>query len=158
MAAIFLTATVQLAPEIRRKAIEELALLDGAGAHFDLPQVLAGKLTPVYFGSAVNNFGVELFLDSFLALAPPPASRRAGERVIAPSDPGFAGFIFKIQANMDPNHRDRLAFVRVCSGKFERDMQVVNTRTGEKIRLSSSQKLFGRDRETVDVASIHRSG
>ncbi len=127
-------------------------MLDGAGAAFDHPMVLAGELTPVFFGSAVNNFGVQLLLDAFLELAPRPGPRLADGRTIQPEDPDFSGFIFKIQANMDPKHRDRLAFVRVCSGKFERDMSVVHTRTGKKVRLSSSHKLFGRDRETIDEA------
>src|SRR5207253_6269614 len=100
----------------------------------------------------VNNFGVQLLLDSFLALAPRPRARVADGRLIVPEEPGFSGFVFKIQANMDPKHRDRLAFVRVCSGRFERDMSVIHTRTGKKLRLSSSHKLFGRDRETIDEA------
>src|SRR5215470_4762454 len=132
--------------------VEELAMLDGAGAAFDHRAVLDGKLTPVFFGSAVNNFGVQLLLDAFLELAPAPQPRMVAERIIQPEDAGFSGFIFKIQANMDPKHRDRLAFVRVCSGRFERDMNVIHTRTGKKLRLSSSHKLFGRDRETVDEA------
>src|SRR5437763_2481606 len=132
--------------------VEELAMLDGAGATFDHPAVLAGKLTPVFFGSAVNNFGVQLLLDAFLELAPSPRPRIVGERTVTPDDPGFSGFIFKIQANMDPRHRDRLAFVRVCSGRFQRDMTVFQTRTGKKVRLSSSHKLFGRERETIDEA------
>src|SRR5256714_4257566 len=141
-----------MAPDAYAKAVEELAMLEGAGASFDHPAVLAGKLTPVFFGSAVNNFGVQLLLDSFLELAPSPRRRTVGERTVSPDDSGFSGFIFKIQANMDPRHRDRLAFVRVCSGKFERDMNVIHTRTGRKLRLSSSHKLFGRDRETMDEA------
>src|SRR6516162_8607125 len=127
-------------------------MLDGAGAGFDHEAVLAGKLTPVFFGSAVNNFGVQLLLDAFLELAPVPQPRSVDGRTITPAVDPFSGFIFKIQANMDPKHRDRLAFVRICSGKFERDMTVVHTRTGKKVRLSSSHKLFGRDRETVDEA------
>src|SRR2546425_3641155 len=139
-------------PQTYARTVEELAMLDGAGAAFDHAAVLAGELTPVFFGSAVNNFGVQLLLDAFLELAPRPGPRLADSRTIQPEDPDFSGFIFKIQANMDPKHRDRLAFVRVCSGKFERDMSVVHTRTGKKLRLSSSHKLFGRDRETIDEA------
>lgn len=142
----------QMNPDVYRKTVEELSMLDGAGAVFDHPQVLAGKLTPVFFGSAVNNFGVQLLLDAFLELAPPPQPRSTNGRVILPNEPAFSGFIFKIQANMDPKHRDRLAFVRICSGKFERDMNVVHTRTGRRLRLSSSHKIFGRDRETMDEA------
>jgi peptide chain release factor 3 len=141
----------QLSPEVYQRTVDELAMLDGAGAAFDPEAVLAGELTPVFFGSAVNNFGVQLLLDAFLELAPSPRPRSAQGRVIEPHG-GFSGFIFKIQANMDPKHRDRLAFVRICSGRFERDMSVVHTRTGRKVRLSSSHKLFGRERETVDEA------
>jgi peptide chain release factor 3 len=139
-------------PDVYKRTVDELAMLDGAGAAFDHPAILAGKLTPVFFGSAVNNFGVQLLLDAFLELAPSPRPRSINGRVIAPDGKDFSGFIFKIQANMDPKHRDRLAFVRVCSGKFERDMTVIHTRTGKKVRLSSSHKLFGRDRETIDEA------
>jgi peptide chain release factor 3 len=142
----------QMAPEIYQRVVDELAMLEGAGAEFNHERILAGKLTPVFFGSAVNNFGVQLLLDAFLSLAPVPRPRTAQQRLIDPLTAGFSGFIFKIQANMDPKHRDRLAFVRVCSGKFERDMTVTHTRTGRKLRLSSSHKLFGRDRETVDEA------
>jgi peptide chain release factor 3 len=132
--------------------VEELSMLDGAGATFDHQKILRGELTPVFFGSAVNNFGVQLLLDGFLEYAPEPAARIANGKTILPNDESFSGFIFKIQANMDPRHRDRLAFLRVCSGKFERDMYVVHTRTGKKLRLSSSHKVFGRDRETIDEA------
>src|SRR6202035_4034849 len=142
----------QMTPEAYARMVEELAMLDGAGSSFNHDAVLAGKLTPVFFGSAVNNFGVQLLLDAFLELAPSPRARAAKGRIIHPEEPGFSGFIFKIQANMDPKHRDRLAFVRVCSGHFKRDMSVVHTRTGRKLRLSSSHKLFGRDRETIDEA------
>src|SRR6266446_5276480 len=142
----------QLSPQTYERTVEELAMLDGAGAAFDHAAILHGELTPVFFGSAVNNFGVQLLLDVFLELAPAPRPRFAEGRMIVPEEGGFSGFIFKIQANMDPKHRDRLAFVRVCSGRFERDMTVVHTRTGKRLRLSSSHKLFGRDRETMDEA------
>lgn len=142
----------RMPPQAYSRTVDELAMLDGAGAEFDHQAILGGKLTPVFFGSAVNNFGVQLLLDAFLELAPAPKSRMIDNRVIAAADAGFSGFIFKIQANMDPKHRDRLAFIRICSGKFERDMVVNHTRTGKKVRLSSSHKLFGRDRETVDEA------
>jgi peptide chain release factor 3 len=142
----------QMTPDSYTRVVDELAMLDGAGATFDHPAVLGGRLTPVFFGSAVNNFGVQLLLDAFLELAPPPQSHVVNGKTVLPQDPSFSGFIFKIQANMDPRHRDRLAFVRICSGKFERDMNVVHTRTGKKLRLSSSHKLFGRDRETIDEA------
>jgi peptide chain release factor 3 len=141
-----------MTPDAYHRVVDELAMLEGAGAAFDAGKVLTGELTPVFFGSAVNSFGVQLLLDAFLDLAPTPQARVVDGRVVQPTADGFSGFIFKIQANMDPNHRDRLAFVRVCSGRFERDMSVLHTRTGKKVRLSSSHKLFGRDRETVDEA------
>ena len=143
---------------------EQLEMLDGAGHPFDLAKVRAGQQTPVYFGSAVNNFGIELLLNGFLQDSVPPAPRRSVSisvpglpqptvsREVPVDDPKFSGFIFKIQANMDAKHRDRIAFLRVCSGKFERDMVVTHQRTGKQVRLSSSHKLFGRERETVDVA------
>src|SRR5438477_4208323 len=137
---------------VYQRVADELAMLEGAGAEFDHARILAGGLTPVFFGSAVNSFGVQLLLDAFLELAPPPQVRAVNGKAVEPQQPGFSGFIFKIQANMDPNHRDRLAFVRVCSGRFERDMTVIHTRTGNRVRLASSHKLFGRERETVNEA------
>jgi peptide chain release factor 3 len=165
----------KLTESAHAEACEQLAMLDGAGHPFDLDAVRAGKQTPVYFGSAVNNFGIQLLLDGFLHDSVPPqprhngfAPRRATTVETEPSAiggapshdlnsipvtyPKFSGFIFKIQANMDPKHRDRIAFMRVCSGKFERDMNVVHERTGKTVRLSSSHKLFGQERATVDEA------
>ena len=134
------------------KVREELEMLDLAGTEFDPAAVLAGRVTPVFFGSASNNFGVQLLLDGFLSQSAAPQERRAGGRPLPPEHGDFSGFIFKIQANMDPRHRDRIAFIRVCTGKFERDMTVTHTRTGRRLRLSSSHKLFGKERETVDEA------
>ena len=131
---------------------EEVAMLAEAGADFDRDAVRGGELTPVFFGSAMNNFGVQLLLDSFLEHAPAPTPRTAGERQIAPSHEPFSGFIFKIQANMDPRHRDRIAFVRVVSGKFTREMTVTHVQSGRDVRLSNAQAMFGRERETVEVA------
>jgi len=122
------------------------------GPQFDITEVHAGRLTPVFFGSAMNNFGVQMFLDRFLELAPSPAGRNGGSRAVASTDPAFSGFVFKVQANMNPKHRDYVAFIRVVSGVFRRDMQVIHTRTGKKLRLSNSQRLFARERETVDEA------
>ncbi|HZL43198.1 MAG TPA: peptide chain release factor 3 [Verrucomicrobiae bacterium] len=141
-----------MAPEVYTRVVDELAMLEGAGAEFDHAKILAGDQTPVFFGSAVNNFGVQLLLDAFLQLAPPPQPHAVNGNILQPDQAGFSGFIFKMQANMDPRHRDRLAFVRICSGRFERDMTVIHTRTGKKVRLASSHKLFGRERETVDEA------
>ncbi len=134
------------------KVSEELEMLETAGETFDDEAVLAGKITPVFFGSGVNNFGVQLLLDGFLAHSPPPKPRVMAGTQISPENPNFSGFIFKIQANMDPRHRDRIAFVRVCSGKFERDMTVIHPKTDKKVRLSSSHKLFGNEREVVNEA------
>ncbi|WP_404421440.1 peptide chain release factor 3 [Nibricoccus sp. IMCC34717] len=140
---------------------EQLEMLDGAGHAFDLEAVHAGRQTPVFFGSAVNNFGIQLLLDGFLQNSIPPQARR-NSKVTKASEPAptivpvthekFSGFVFKIQANMDPKHRDRIAFLRICSGKFARDMSVLHQRSGKSVRLSSSHKLFGQERETVDEA------
>ena len=142
----------KLSEENYSKFIEELEMLDTAGEHFTRKAVIEGKLTPVFFGSAMNNFGVQLLLDGFLEYAAPPASRKSMDTIINPDSETFSGFIFKIQANMDPRHRDRIAFMRVCSGRFERDMLAYHSNSGKKIRLSNSQKLFGQERETINEA------
>ena len=142
----------KLDPEAFAQAHDELEMLDGAGAEFDRAEVLAGRTTPVYFGSAINSFGVQLLLDGFIEHSAPPRGRHSKGLPIEPDNPNFSGFVFKIQANMDPRHRDRVAFIRVVSGRFERDMQVTHVRSGKVIRLSNSSKLFGRERETVDEA------
>jgi peptide chain release factor 3 len=134
------------------RTVEELEMLELAGEEFSEADVLSGKITPVFFGSGVNNFGVQLLLDGFLRHSPPPKPRVMAGVEISPEHPAFSGFIFKIQANMDPKHRDRIAFIRVCSGKFERDMTVHHSRSEKKVRLSSSHKIFGNERETVDEA------
>jgi peptide chain release factor 3 len=139
-------------PLVYRRVCDELDLLEGAGTAFDLAQVQAGKQTPVFFGSAANNFGVQFLLDRFLQLAPPPAPRQFGGVTVSPTDATFSGFVFKIQANMNPKHRDHVAFIRIVSGVFERDMNVIHTRTGKRIRLSNSQRLFAKERETIDEA------
>jgi peptide chain release factor 3 len=143
----------RLDEQLRLKTIEELEMLDLAGADFDPEAVLGGHTTPVFFGSAMNNFGVQLLLDGFLQYSSGPKGRTAvGNGEIAPQHDQFSGFIFKIQANMDPKHRDRIAFLRICSGRFERDMTVTHARTGKKVRLSNSHKVFAQERETVDEA------
>ncbi len=131
---------------------EEIDLLTMAGEEFDNDAFLRGEITPVFFGSALSNFGVQLFLDAFLKLAPPPRARHSSEGYIEPATPGMSGFIFKIQADMNPHHRDRVAFLRVCTGRFERGMKVRCMRTGAVIRLSYPQRLFAQERETVDEA------
>jgi peptide chain release factor 3 len=138
--------------DLLAQALEELELLDGAGEELDLEAVHAGNLSPVFFGSAMTNFGVRPFLDAFLDLAQTPTGRASSEGVVDPLRPEFSGFVFKLQANMDPRHRDRVAFVRVCSGKFEKDLSVRHARSGRTIRLSRPQKLFGQDREVVEEA------
>ena len=135
---------------------EAAELLDGAGAAFDQKQFEYGRVIPVFFGSAVNNFGVEPFLKSVLELAPPPSPRHAkrdGEDFeLAPQDETFTGFVFKIQANMDKRHRDRLAFMRITSGVFEKDMLVHHARLRREVRMTRPHRLFARERETVEKA------
>ncbi len=132
---------------------ESLELLEGAGSSFDAAAMLRGEVSPVFFGSAVTNFGVQLFLDDFIAMAPPPSVQplRDGGWVRADEE-RFSGFVFKIQANMDPRHRDRVAFVRLCSGRFERDLVVRNARTGAAVRLSRAMRLFADARESLEFA------
>jgi len=131
---------------------EEVELLQIAGKSFDRARFLKGDLTPVYFGSALNNFGVEPFLHALVELAPPPRPRLAGGRRVNPDDPDFSGFIFKIQANMNPKHRDSVAFLRICSGVFTKDMTVDHPRLGRKIRLSRPYQLFAKERTTLEEA------
>lgn len=132
------------------QARDEIEMLGGAGETYDSARVLAGEITPVYFGSAGNNFGVKLLLDGFLEHSAPPGPRRSTGGMIEPDDERFSGFVFKIQANMDPRHRDRIAFIRIVSGSFTREMTVVHSQSGKRIRLSNAQKLFGQQRETVE--------
>ena len=141
-----------LGEETYRKLVEEVELLDGACSSFDRARYLAGEMTPVFFGSALNSFGVEPFLEAILDLAPPPVLRETAQGVIDPTSDVFSGFVFKVQANLDPRHRDRLAFLRVCSGHFRKDMLVHHPRLGRKIRLSRAFRLFGRDREPIAEA------
>ncbi len=135
------------------KLQEDLELLDAAAEPFDTEMFLAGEQTPVFFGSAATNFGIGPFLDRFVTLAPPPVDRemRDGNRRSS-QDEAFSGFVFKIQANMDPSHRDRLCFVRVCSGRFEKGMKVRHLRLDKEIKLSAAHTLQGRDRVDVEEA------
>ena len=140
--------------ENHQNLMNDIELLDGAADEFDLDQVLCGKLSPVFFGSALTNFGVEPFLNEFLRLAPAPrpyTDRLTGEPV-DPSTADFSGFVFKIQANMDKNHRDRIAFVRICTGKFERGMEAFHVQGGRKLKLATGTALMADDRATVDEA------
>ena len=131
---------------------EDIEVLQELGLDLDLEAVHAGQMTPIFFGSAMTNFGVELFLNNFLQYALKPGSRNSTNGEIPPTYPEFSGFVFKLQANMDPKHRDRVAFVRVCTGKFEKDMVVNHARSGKTVRLSRPQKLFAQDRESIEEA------
>ena len=131
---------------------QEVEMLSIAGEQFDRDAVMAGQITPVFFGSAMTNFGVQLLLDYFVRYGAPPLGRRTGDRLVPPESDTFSAFVFKVQANMNPRHRDTIAFVRVCSGIFEKDMMVIDPATGRDIRLSYPQKMFGQERETVELA------
>jgi peptide chain release factor 3 len=131
---------------------EEIELLSAAGATFDREAFLAGRMSPVFFGSALTNWGVEHFLRGFLTLCPPPGARASDAGPVEAERPEFAGFVFKIQANLDPRHRDRVAFVRVCAGRFQREMEVLHPRSGKKLRLRRAHRVFGQERETMDEA------
>jgi len=130
----------------------ELELVEIAGDQFDLERVLSGQLTPVFFGSAMNNFGVQRFLDRFIDIAPKPMARETSEGPVEPTDERFSGFIFKIQANMDPAHRDRVAFMRVCSGKFTRNMSARHSRLGKDFKLSKPLHFFAQERVVIEEA------
>ena len=131
---------------------EQVELLAGVGSVFDQDRFRSGALTPVFFGSALNNFGVELFLDALLSLAPPPGPRESDLGLVDPEGEDFTGFVFKVQANMDPKHRDRMAFLRVCSGRFQKDMAVYHPRLERTIRLSRAFRLFARERDPIEEA------
>ena len=133
-------------------AVEELELLDAAGAQWDAARFATGELTPVLFGSALSNFGVRHLLDMLIESAPAPAGRSDADGAVRALDEPFSALVFKVQANMDPRHRDRIAFMRVCSGRFERGMRAVNARTGRPIALTYAHELFGQDRNVVDDA------
>src|SRR5690606_32082111 len=123
-----------------------------AGNQFSKERVAAGELTPVFFGSALTTFGVQTFLETYLQFAPPPQPRQSDSGEIDPLEEQFSGFIFKIQANMNPAHRDRVAFFRICSGKFERGMSVTLSRTGKTSKVSQSTQFLADDRSTVNEA------
>lgn len=143
---------------------DELELVQGASHPFNAEDYLAGKQTPVFFGSAVNNFGVQLLLDFFVEHAPAPRPRETTARTVLPSEEGFSGFVFKIQANMDPAHRDRVAFLRVCSGRYESGMKALHVRSGKEVKLANALTFMASDREIVetawpgDVIGLHNHG
>lgn len=134
------------------QTLEEIMLLNEAGNEFSKERIAEGELTPVFFGSALTNFGVQTFLESYLQFAPSPQPRNSTAGEINPLSENFSGFIFKIQANMNPAHRDRIAFLRICSGQFERGMTVNIPRTGKQIKLAQSTQFMADDRSTVDLA------
>lgn len=134
------------------RLVDEVELLDIAGDEFDMKKVLEGQLTPMFFGSAMTNFGVQPFLEEFLRMAPSPLPRNSNEGMVEPCSDGFSGFIFKIQANMNPAHRDRLAFLRICSGRFEKGMEVFHVQGGKPVKLSQPQQFMAQERTMVDEA------
>ena len=143
---------------------DEIELVKGASHALNMDDYLAGKLTPVYFGSAINNFGIKELLDDFVAFAPPPQAREAKERVVQPEEKPLTGFVFKIQANMDPKHRDRIAFMRVCSGQFKKGMKVKHLRLGKDMLLSNALTFMASDRVHAaeafsgDIIGLHNHG
>lgn len=141
-----------LEPDVIKALKDDIALLDAAGDPFDADKVAKGKLTPMFFGSAMTNFGVKDFLEKYLELAPPPQPREAEETLVKPEDPWFSGFVFKIQANMDPRHHDRVAFLRICSGLFEKGMSVLHRQSGKMIKLSQPQTFLAQSRQAIDKA------
>ncbi|HRK01662.1 MAG TPA: peptide chain release factor 3 [Oligoflexia bacterium] len=148
----------ELGSEFDEETLQSVELVELAGDPFDHERVLRGELTPVFFGSAMNNFGVEHFLERFIELAPPPVGRKtsdshlAEKKLIEPTSTKFSAFFFKIQANMDPSHRDRVAFMRVCSGKFTRGMTVKHVRLGKDVKLAMPVNFFGQERTVIEEA------
>ena len=136
----------------RQDLFDDIELLDGAGDDFDLEAVRRGELTPVFFGSALTNFGVEPFLEQFLKITTSPLARETVDGIVEPMSDYFSAFVFKIQANMNKAHRDRVAFMRICSGKFEKNMEVYHLQGNKKMRLSQPQQIMAQEREIVDEA------
>ena len=143
---------------------QDVELLEGAADPFDLDHFLRGNQTPVFFGSALNNFGVRELLDAFVDMAPAPGPRPTASRQVSPYEEPFSGFVFKIQANMDPAHRDRIAFLRICSGRFKRGMKVMHHRLGKEISLANATIFMAQDRTNIeeaypgDIIGIHNHG
>lgn len=137
---------------LHRQLMEDVELLDGASCDFDMGRVRHGKLSPVFFGSALTNFGVEPFLESFLRMTTPPLPRRAGETIIDSMEDYFSAFVFKIQANMNKAHRDRIAFMRVVSGRFDADKEVFHLQGQKRLKLSRPQLLMAAEREIIEEA------
>ena len=141
-----------LGENIHKNLIEDIELLDLLDQNLNREDILNGKLTPVFFGSAITNFGVEIFLKNFLEYSSPPSPRESTIGDISPYEEFFSAFVFKIQANMNPKHRDRIAFMRICSGKFNKGMEVSHVQNNEKIKLSQPQQFFAQEKEIIDEA------
>lgn len=143
---------------------DEIELVRGATHLFNMEDYLAGRQTPVFFGTALGNFGVREMLDGFVEWAPSPLARETSSRVVAPNEDKFSGFVFKIQANMDPKHRDRIAFMRVCSGTYQQGMKMLHTRLGKDVKISDAVTFMAGDRSTVeqaisgDIIGLHNHG
>lgn len=143
---------------------DEIDLVKGASHEFNLEDYLAGNLTPVFFGSAINNFGIIELLDAFAEYAPSPRPRQAEQREVLPEEPAFSGFVFKVQANMDPSHRDRIAFLRICSGKFDKGMKIHHVRIGKSIQVANAITFQADSRKSVeeaypgDIIGLHNHG
>jgi peptide chain release factor 3 len=150
--------------DMMKELHDELELVQGASHPFDREAYLAGKQTPVFFGSGINNFGVQLLLDAFVEFAPSPRPREATTRMVAAEEPTMSGFVFKIQANMDPNHRDRVAFLRVCSGKYEQGMRMLHVRSGKEVKIANALTFMASEREIAssaypgDILGLHNHG
>ena len=141
-----------IGPYLREELVEQIELLDGASFEFDIEKVRCGELTPVFFGSALTNFGVEPFLENFLKMTTSPLARKSGDQEISPFEETFSAFAFKIQANMNKNHRDRITFFRICSGKFERGADYYHVQTGKTVRLSQPQQMMADERQIINEA------
>ena len=154
----------ELFPEEVAQLRADVELLSGASVPFDLPRFLAGTQTPVFFGSGINNFGVQEILQALVDWAPPPQPRDAGARMVQPAEAPFSGFVFKIQANMDPRHRDRIAFFRVCSGRYKPGMKVQHTRVGREMKIANAltfmanERVHSEDAVAGDIIGIHNHG
>ena len=154
----------RIGSDMLKELRSELELVEGAAPSFDKEAYLAGKQAPVFFGSGVNNFGVQMLLDFFVENAPPPKSHATTSREVAATEERMTGFVFKIQANMDPNHRDRVAFMRICSGRYEHGMKALQVRTGKEMKFANALTFMASDREIVDraypgdVIGLHNHG
>lgn len=157
-------ALAQHCPSEMQTMRDETELVAGAGASFDLQDFLQGRQTPVFFGSGINNFGVREVLRALIDWAPAPQPRETDKRLVQPDEPAFSGFVFKIQANMDPNHRDRIAFMRVCSGRYTSGMKVKHRRTGKEMKLANAVTFMANERARMeeayagDIIGIHNHG